>query len=276
MNQWVKHNNMSQIPQKQDAEFSQAMPRYAYQDDEISLVDLAKTLVKRWRLMLGVFLFIVLGGLAYALTLPTQYEYTTIYSGAEASLGTALESTASLESKVNSVYIPQQTRAVLQSEQLAKLPFEIKVGIPKDTNLITLTSKSQESDKALVSQLHHGIITQLKIEQDRKIEQGVSVLQQRLTAAKEQLKSIMDLESSKSGEISTALMGSISSFELAISSFAHGQIVDEVSQSLNPKGTSKSLIMALALVLGGMLAVIAVFVREFSSQVCTSLKEDNK
>ncbi|MGO4999065.1 GNVR domain-containing protein [Oceanisphaera sp. W20_SRM_FM3] len=266
---------MTQVPQRKDAEFSQPMPRHAYQDDEISLVDLAKTLVKRWRLMLGVFLVVVFGGLAYALTLSTPYEYTTIYSGAEASPGTSLESTASLESKVNSLYIPQQTRHLLQTKQLEKLPFKVTVSIPKDTNLITLTSKAQEADKDLVTDLHHGIITQLKAEQDRQTEQRVSILQQRLDAAKEQLKLTMTLESNKSGEIATALMASVSSLESDISSFANGRIVDEVSQSLQPKGISKSLIMVLAIVLGGMLAVMAVFVREFSSKVCSSLKEDN-
>lgn len=273
---------MTQIPQKQDVEFSQAMPRRAYQDDEISLVDLAKTLVKRWRLMLGAFLVVTLAGLVYALILPTQYEYTTIYSGAEASPGTTLESMASLESKVNSIYVPQQTRHLLQAEELASLPFNVTVSIPKETNLITLKTKAQEADKTLVSQLHHGIITQLKAEQDHQIEQRVSILQQRLDAVKEQLKPILSAESSKSSksskssEVITGLMASISNLESEISSFVNGRIVDEVSQSLQPKGTSKSLIIALSLVLGGMLAIIAVFVREFSSQVCSSLKEDNK
>lgn len=267
---------MTQIPQKQDVEFSQAMPRRAYQDDEISLVDLAKTLVKRWRLMLGAFLVVTLAGLVYALILPTQYEYTTIYSGAEASPGTTLESMASLESKVNSIYVPQQTRHLLQAEELASLPFNVTVSIPKETNLITLKTKAQEADKTLVSQLHHGIITQLKAEQDHQIEQRVSILQQRLDAVKEQLKPILSAESSKSSEVITGLMASISNLESEISSFVNGRIVDEVSQSLQPKGTSKSLVMALAVLLGGILAVMAVFMREFSSQVCSSLKEDNK
>lgn len=265
---------MTQIPQRQDAEFSQTMPRHAYPDDEISLVDLAKTLVKRWRVMLWVFLVVVLGGLAYALTLPTVYDYTTIYSGAEANPGTSLESTASLESKVDSIYIPQQTRHLLQTEELASLPFNIAVSIPKDTNLITLTSKAQEADKVLVAKLHHGIITQLKAEQDNQAEQRIHILQKNLNTAKEQLEFIMGVESNKSGEIATGLMASVSSLELAISSFAKGRIIDEVSQSLHPRGTSKKLVMALALVLGGILAIIAVFVREFTSQVCTSLRNE--
>ncbi|ART78817.1 Wzz/FepE/Etk N-terminal domain-containing protein [Oceanisphaera avium] len=263
-------------PQQRDAQFAQPLPAYPYKDDEISLVDLASTLVKRWRLMALVFIAIVLAGFAYALTLPQQYDYVTIYSSARLNADTPLESAESLQSKINAIYLPEQIRALQNEKQLENLPFSVQVSSPKDTQLITLTSKAQPEDKELVATLHHAIALQLKAEQDEQSEQRIILLQQRLEAAKQQLEFVLANNSNKSGEIAASLMIDASEIESKISDFIPGKIVTETSQSLKPKGTSKSLIMALALVLGCMLAVISVFIREFSSQVCTSLKTDNK
>lgn len=265
---------MNQTPQKQDAQFNQPIPRYPYQDDEISLVDLAKTLVKRRKLMALVFGFIVAAALVFALAVPPKYEYTTIYSGAEINADLPLESAESLQSKIVSIYIPQQIRGLLQSEQLEKLPFKVDVNSPKDTNLIKLTSKAKEADSNLVSALHQGVITQLKDEQDSQINSRVATLQKRLDATNQQLEYILATNDNKSGEIAASLMSTVSELESQISTFTNGSLVANASQSLEPQSIGKSLIMVLALVLGAMLAIIVAFFAEFAGRVCSSLQEE--
>ncbi|MEC9483936.1 MAG: hypothetical protein UMU75_11565 [Halomonas sp.] len=52
--------------------------------DEISLVDIAVLLVKRWKLMLVTFLVILLAAVAFALLRPASYAYTSLYAVAQA------------------------------------------------------------------------------------------------------------------------------------------------------------------------------------------------
>lgn len=63
-------------------EASQGPSRPKY-DDEISLVDLATTFLKRRRVFYVVFVVVSLAGVAYALFAPERYEYVTLVKLAE-------------------------------------------------------------------------------------------------------------------------------------------------------------------------------------------------
>ncbi|MED5295119.1 MAG: Wzz/FepE/Etk N-terminal domain-containing protein, partial [Pseudomonadota bacterium] len=52
-------------------------------DDEISLVDIALILVRRWKMMAVIFLVVVLAALAFALSKTDTYRYVSIYNVAE-------------------------------------------------------------------------------------------------------------------------------------------------------------------------------------------------
>ncbi|GGB53134.1 hypothetical protein GCM10011502_27890 [Oceanisphaera marina] len=265
---------MNQLSQKQDAQFSQPLPPYTYHNDEISLVDLAKTLVKRWKVMAVVFGGIVAIALVFALVAPPKYEYITIYDAAESNVNSPFESVDDLQAKISSVYLPQQTRLLLKNEQLEKLPFEIEVSSPKGASLIKLSSKAKEADGALVRVLHQSVTKQLKDDQERLINKKIAMLQKRLDASKQQLEFVLSTNDNKSGEIAANLMASISALELEIIAFNTGTLIAIASQSLEPKGIGKSLIMMLALVLGAMLAIIVAFFAEFAGRVRMSLKEE--
>ena len=59
-------------------------PQY---DDEISLVDLATTFLRRRRVFYVVFIVVSLVGVAYALSAPEKYEYVTLMKLAEKANG---------------------------------------------------------------------------------------------------------------------------------------------------------------------------------------------
>ncbi|MBO1519747.1 Wzz/FepE/Etk N-terminal domain-containing protein [Oceanisphaera pacifica] len=267
---------MNQTPQKQDAQFSQSHYQSSYHDDAISFVDLAKILVKRWKLMVAIFVVVVAVGSFYAFTLAKMYEYTSVYSVAETTVGKKLEPMTGLQSKIKNVYLPQQVRTLLQQESLPSLPFNMNISSPKGSALIVLTSKSSEVNKELVTALHSSILKQLKTEQDNQVARRVDFLQQRIASTKQKFEALNNADSPKESELAASLMTTIDSLELAVANFNPSSIKAKAIQSLNAKGTSKKLIMALSIVFASFLAVLGAFFREFYSQVYYSLQKDKK
>lgn len=263
---------MSQLPQ--NAPSSPQLPLYPYQTDEITLVDIAKTLIKRRRLMALVFVLTVAAAAVVAFMLPQKYEYTTIYTIAQADAENPLESAPGLQTKVNSLYIPAVVREFLPSHQLEVVPFKLNISNPRDSGLITITSQTTEDAEPLVQELHGAIAERLKAEQDANIHRRTELLQQQIDAARAQIDLVKNADLAKAGELIASYTATINDLQAQANSFQPGSISAIANQSLQPKGTSKTLVLALGLVLGAMLAVMAVFVREFIGQLCASLKEE--
>lgn len=76
-------------------------PRY---DDEISLVDLAATFLKRRRVFYVVFIAITLAGIAYAIVTPEKYEYVTLAKLAEKSGGEYIEEPSTVIAELDSLW----------------------------------------------------------------------------------------------------------------------------------------------------------------------------
>ena len=265
---------MSHPPLPQDARFSQPVPPYPYQNDETSLVDIAKTLIKRRRLMALVFVLTVAAAAVVAFMLPQKHEYTTIYTIAQADTENPLESGTGLQTKVNSLYIPAVVREFLSRHQLEAVPFALKISNPRDSGLITITSQTTENIEPLVQELHGAIAERLKAEQDANIHRRTDLLQQQIDAARAQIDLVKNTELAKAGELIASYTSQINELQAQVNSFQQGSISAIANQSLQAKGTSKKLVLALGLMLGAMLALMAVFVREFISQLCTSLQEE--
>lgn len=263
---------MSPLPQSTPGHAG--LPPYPYQNDEISLVDIAKTLIKRRRLMALVFVLTVAAAAVAAFMLPQKYEYTTIYTMAESSAGQTLESAAGLQTKVNSLYIPAVVREFLPRHQLEAVPFALNISNPRDSSLITITSQTTEDAEPLVQELHGAIAERLKAEQNANIHRRTELLQQQIDAAKAQIDLVKNAELAKAGELIASYTSTINDLQAQANSFQPGSISAIANQSLQPQGTSQKLVLALGLVLGAMLAVMAVFVREFIGQLCASLQEE--
>ncbi|MHA6964804.1 GNVR domain-containing protein [Zobellella denitrificans] len=264
--------NKQQLPQ--DAQFSSPYPPYHYRDDEISLIDLAKVMVKRWRLMAITFVVIMGAVLTYALLTPHKYEYTTVYNIAELDAETLLEPASGLVTKTNSIYLPEQVRSIQQQHGLERLPFKVNVSNPKDTRLIFLSSQAQESDGELVAELHQGIVGALKKNQDAITERRISLFDEQIASLKVQLEAAKASDSQRAGDLIASYSGNIAELETKKNSIQQGVVASVADKSLEPKGPRKALIVALGAMLGGMFAVMVVFLREFAGKVCESLEEE--
>lgn len=252
--------------------------RYAA-DDEISLVDLAKILIRRWKLMTVTFLVIVLGALAYALLMERTYEYVSIYQVAEQAprdsddLG-ALELPATVVAKVTNLYMGPVTRDLRSAENLESLPFGVSVSNPSDTLLIRLTSETSAAHGQLVETMHATMLKQIKDGQHGLLERRRTGLERQLENAKISLEAAKNSSSATAAELVASYSSRVAELEDRLALLREGQVAQTAVQSLEPTGTGRSLIIALGIVIGAMFAVMGAFFMQFAIAVRDSLGDE--
>ncbi|SFH70273.1 Wzz/FepE/Etk N-terminal domain-containing protein [Modicisalibacter xianhensis] len=247
---------------------------YRQYDDEISLVDLATILVRRWKAMAIIFVIIVGLALAYAILAPRSYSYSSIYNVAEKAPGAPLESPESLVAKAKNLYLGPVTRELLAKTGLVNLPFDVRIENPEETLLVTLSSQASEADQEIVAQLHEGVLARLQQGQQSMVERQTEALKRQLESARQSLETIRGSESLGAAEVTASIMGRIANLEAELEELTGGDVGQTAVQSLEPAGTSRIIIVALAIVLGAILAITGAFLLQFSSLVRSSLKEN--
>ncbi len=253
---------------------NQPSSQYSNDNDEISLVDLAKILVKRWKAMAIIFGVIVLASLAYALLMPRTYNYTSIYEVAEQGPGNALEAPKALVAKANNLYLGPETRELLSNAELANLPFDIKIENPEETLLVSLTSQATQSNVDIVTQLHEGVLARLQEGQQAMVTRRKESLERQLENARASLEVAKQSEGMGAAEVVASIMGRTAALEADLTELNEGEVSQTAVQSLESTGTGGVLILALGIVIGGMLAIMGAFFMQFAGLVCYSLKQD--
>lgn len=251
-------------------------PQRYPQDEEVSLVDLTKVLIKRWKVMVTIFLFVVVGALAYVLLTERTYEYVSIYQVAEQEPGSALEAPNSVLARVSNLYMGPTMRELRESAGLQDLPFEVTIGNPSDTLLVRLVSEAKEANSDLVTQMHEAMQALMIEGQQERVEKHRASLEQQLQSVERALQAAEQSSSERASELIASYIERLADIQQRLSQLSEGEVVQVAVQSLDPADTSRSFIMGLALVLGGMLAVIAAFLAEFSFRVRKSLQEEKK
>ncbi len=256
---------MTPMPASQDP---QSPPPHA--DDEISLIDLAKLLVRRWKAMVGIFSVVVLMALAYALMQPSSYTYTSIYQVAESGTGEPLETPAALVARTQNLYLGPATRELMAAEGVESLGFDTRVSNPDDTEIVKLSSTAPEVLAERVEAHHRLLLDRLEEGQQARVERHRQALERQLAGVENTLE--------HSGEGASERIASTLSRKFELQAELEGLMAGETAQaavqSLEQQGTSRALILALGVVLGGMLAVMGVFLLHFVSLVRQSLHED--
>ncbi|MCE8040698.1 lipopolysaccharide biosynthesis protein [Halomonas daqingensis] len=251
--------------------------RQHYQDDdEISLVDLAKVLIKRWKTLLFTFLLVVGGVIAYALLQERTYQYVSIYQVAERAAGegelAGLESPNSVIAKINNLYLGPVTRELHDSEGLERLPFDVTTSNPADTLLVRISTETSERHAELASQMHERMLERVIEDQQALYERSRARLEQQLEGAQQALSAAQ--EGGGQSELVAIHLERITELESRLAQLNEGHVVQVAVQSLEPAGTSRTLIVAIGLVLGAMLALMAAFFSHFASLVRASLSEE--
>jgi len=260
---------MTQLPAQQDKKTQ--WPDADWRDDEISLVDLAVILIRRWKAMAVIFVVVVVLAVVFALMQTARYQYTSLYSVAEYTNSNgqrvAIESPASVVAKTQNLYLGPETRKLLEKNDLASLPFEVKATNPSDTLLLKLNSDATQDNQQLVATLHQNLIGRLQADQAELVDQRKASLRRQLASAKQALESAKESDSPSAAELVATYYSRVSDLEGQLNELREGEITQHAVQSLEPVGTSKKLIVAVGIVLGGMLAVMGAFFLEFIAMV---------
>lgn len=281
-----------------DAEF-QPEPRY-YPEDEISLYDLWNVLVRRRLVIAAVLMLILAAGGTHAVLKPVTYEYRSgieiahVYRGEEASGDRYrhIESADAAQASLNDLVIPSIRRDLAGGEAS---PPRVRVQVRSASNSLLLLSTAEPAQAEEVARLHTAIAEGLAERHRPALERELALVLQQLqvqaevlraevAADREQIEFIQEREHAEAGEAGvvalidaqrladlrrnlTETQGQLARVESNITAVEQASRPTTVSflasQSEEPVGTGRSLIIALSLVLGLMAGIFAAFLWEF-------------
>lgn len=239
-------------------------------DDEISLVDLASTFIKRRRIFYVVFLISLTAGVLYAILMPDKYDHVSLIKLAEKGAGNFIEEPATVIATLESHWLPEIEAAYL-AEHNQPLPFDVNVSNPENTGLVRLVSEASLASSESIKQVHSQLIEHLS--QSQAV--AVSTLKKNLESQIESLISTIDrLEGSR--DVGAAIAEAVNkrlSLEMTLQHIQPAELLVLSRQTTEPKGPARSLIVVLAGLLGLIGGIFLSFFAEFVSLVRANLSE---
>lgn len=239
-------------------------------DDEISLVDLASTFLKRRRIFYVVFLVTLVAGIVYALLTPEKYDYVSLVKLAEKDAGSFIEKPATVIATLENRWLPE-IEATHVAEHDQPLPFDVVFSNPGNTGLVRIVSEAAPVNSERVEKIHNQLIE--KLEQTQSV--AVSTLKSNLERQIESLTSTIDrLEGAQ--DVGAAIADAVNkrlSLEVLLHSIQPAELLVLNRQLAERKGPARSLIVALAAMLGLMGGIFLSFFAEFASLVRANLNE---
>ena len=245
----------------QDAQFPQPpYPYYPYHaDDEISLVDLAKILVRRKLWFFLTWLLVVSLAVAYGLLTGSQtqgstnnqdrFAYTTTMVIGYKTPTVFIEPMSAIQTLIKDAYMP----LVQQRDELNRfsvsIHFQERRNINEEgSNILQLATRASSDQQSFIEELHKEIAEKL-------IDRHQFIADQLLKQAAD----------SVSDHMGSVLPTSLATLAIPL----------KLKQSPSETNTTNTkLIIIIGIVLGFVLGIIVAFFAEFVSLVKTSLKED--
>lgn len=241
--------------------------------DEVTLTDLLVVIVKRKALLLSCFLAVFLLAIAYAFLAADKYEYVSIYQLAELRPGSPIESEASAEEKVRSIYLPGQVNESPEfNGEAASLT--VSVSSPKDTTLLTLATTAKASLQPSVENFHTRLLEKLNESQERLYKKYFENYSNNLNVAKENYNSLVNSSGSNAAELATRYIEQIQNYQTQLDDMTKGEIVEVAVKNPLSAGAGTALILAGGAFLGGVLGLLLVLVAEVCVNVNRRLESD--
>ncbi len=176
---------------------------------------------------------------------------------------------------VEARWLPEQ-QVLYYAENESKLLFDVLFENTKDTTLVRFTTGTTATQKPLVEKVHAALIE--KLSQDQEV-----LVKKEKARINSQIKSLGAVIDSMAGKLtdgdgagfSTAIQNK-SALESALQSLGNLEVIVSARQSIEKTGPKRSLIVALAIVLGLMLGIFMTFMVEFGSSVKRQLAVDGQ
>lgn len=239
-------------------------------NDEISLVDLASTFLKRRRIFYVVFLVTLGAGIVYALLTPEKYDYVSLFKLAEKDAGSFIEKPAIVIATLENRWLPE-IEVTFRAEHDRPIAFDLIFSNPENTGLVRIVSEATPANSESVKQIHSQLIE--KLEQSQAV--AVSTLKSNLERQIESLSSTIDkLEGSRDvGAVIADAVNKRLSLEVLLHSIQPAELLVLNRQLAERKGPARGLIVVLSAMLGLMGGIFLSFFAEFVSLVRTNLNE---
>lgn len=250
-------------------------------EDEISLVYLATIFVRRRRVFYWVFAGIVGIALIYALLIFAEVrEYATLVKLAEQRTedgAKPLEPPQLVIASIRNDWYPLLQADYFSAEK-EKMPFEIAATNPEDTSLIKLSSEAPVEMADKVKAYQQALVDLITERQVVSVNREKSELEQRAVSLRKTLEELAETQAAGEAQAQliqerTRLLSEIEKITARMASLRPAQTLAVARQSVESKGLSAALIVAMSVVLGLMLGVFAAFLAEFGHQVSQALKK---
>jgi len=133
-------------------------PQQINQEDEINLIDIARTLIKRKKIILYTLLFFLLAGLIQYFLTVDRYNYSTTVRLAQidAKMNTPLEDVNQIKLRLDNEYIPVVIADYAISDKGLNIS-GITSSLNKKSNLLILSTQSK-IDNQNISSLHQQVL----------------------------------------------------------------------------------------------------------------------
>lgn len=204
-------------------------------NDEISVTDLIKVLIKRRKTMLMVFLVVLIASIAFALISKPKYEYTAVVE-----IGTVIKRAATdpeivlidppdtVAAKLEHSYIPYVLNQHYKNNPDDTHGYQLKVSVPKKSELVKIVAKGSDELADNYLQLLGQVLQQLKNDHKRLFDISRSKMEEQVLASQ------LDLEGLKNPKkkelLEKRLKQQIRSIEIKLTAIA-----DQIKLEKNKK-----------------------------------------
>lgn len=237
--------------------------------NEISLVDLATIFVRRVWLFFVLFALFAVGGVVFALVLPDQYGYVSLYQIAEEETGEPVEKAESSIAVLQSQKLPELEIAY-KAEHGKKLPFSVRFQNSEDTNLIRISTEAVQENGADVTAIHQELLNFLLNRHGAMIDQASRKLEARIASVGRTLEALQ--EAPDAGAAVAEVMKSKVELEGELAALSPGRVLVVGRESVESVAPNRKLMVILAVVVGFIFALISVYFAEFASLVKKDLR----
>lgn len=245
-----------------------------YHDDEISLVDLAKILIRRRWWVIGVSGVIFFLSVAFVLLSNQTYQMITVYRASEEAIGKPLEAPGSLIQKIQNLYWPAVEREYLVEHHQKTMPYDLRVTNPANTSLIVLTTSATAAEHSVIEGLHRDVLSELVAEQAADMQVRMQRLGRQLENTRHLLSSAQEADTPAAAEIINAYSTRIFELEDRLEGYKAGAVLQYAAQGSLAGKLKPSLILILGAFLALFLGMVSAFFAEFIGRIRQSFKED--
>jgi len=238
-------------------------------NEEIGLVDLAAILVKRLRYVAFVFVITVLVGVIFILVSPREYQYESLFKLAVGTGNDPVQAPEYLISALEAYWLPQLENEHYQSkgQELGGKPSLSSSG---DSNMIRLRSSAPEVHGETISALHEDLMARMLSEQNNHVAKLKKELENRIAS----LESLIERGERRedTGELTAVALEKKNELERELDDLQAAEVLVTARRSIYPQGRPTWQKLALLIVAGVFLGMVAGFFVEFSSRVRKKLR----